>query len=284
MTVDVDAGSLAAERKASPVREVIYRHAFLVRLTHWLNALAIVFMLGTGLSIFNAHPHLYWGVRGDEYDRPVVSIQAYNTVHGVRGLTQVGPITVDTTGVLGWSMTQGQWASRAWPSWITIPSFQDLADARRWHFFVAWTLVANGIVYGLWALFSGHAWRDLRPTRADLKSIPRSIIDHIKLKHPAGEAAKRYNVLQRFAYIGVIALIAGMVATGLTMSPGVDAAAPWLLDLFGGRQSARTLHFAFASLIVLFVLVHLTEVVLAGPLNEVRSMITGRYAVPPEHD
>jgi thiosulfate reductase cytochrome b subunit len=284
MTVDVDAGSLAAERKASPVREVIYRHAFLVRLTHWLNALAIVFMLGTGLSIFNAHPHLYWGVRGDEYDRPVVSIQAYNTVHGVRGLTQVGPITVDTTGVLGWSMTQGQWASRAWPSWITIPSFQDLADARRWHFFVAWTLVANGIVYGLWALFSGHAWRDLRPTRADLKSIPRSIIDHIKLKHPAGEAAKRYNVLQRLAYIGVIALIAGMVATGLTMSPGVDAAAPWLLDLFGGRQSARTLHFAFASLIVLFVLVHLTEVVLAGPLNEVRSMITGRYAVPPEHD
>ena len=284
MTVDVDAGSLAAERKASPVREVIYRHAFLVRLTHWLNALAIVFMLGTGLSIFNAHPHLYWGVRGDEYDRPVVSIQAYNTVHGVRGLTQVGPITVDTTGVLGWSMTQGQWASRAWPSWITIPSFQDLADARRWHFFVAWTLVANGIVYGLWALFSGHAWRDLRPTRADLKSIPRSIIDHIKLKHPAGEAAKRYNVLQRLAYIGVIALIAGMVATGLTMSPGVDAAATWLLDLFGGRQSARTLHFAFASLIVLFVLVHLTEVVLAGPLNEVRSMITGRYAVPPEHD
>ena len=284
MTVDVDAGSLAAERKASPVREVIYRHAFLVRLTHWLNALAIVFMLGTGLSIFNAHPHLYWGVRGDEYDRPVVSIQAYNTVHGVRGLTQVGPITVDTTGVLGWSMTQGQWASRAWPSWITIPSFQDLADARRWHFFVAWTLVANGIVYGLWALFSGHAWRDLRPTRADLKSIPRSIIDHIKLKHPAGEAAKRYNVLQRLAYIGVIALIAGMVATGRTMSPGVDAAAPWLLDLFGGRQSARTLHFAFASLIVLFVLVHLTEVVLAGPLNEVRSMITGRYAVPPEHD
>ena len=284
MSVATGARPDVTPRTARAPREVIYRHTFLVRLTHWFNALAIVIMIGSGLNIFNAHPHLYWGVRGDEYDRPVVSIQAYNTVHGVRGLTQVGPITVDTTGVLGWSMTQGQWASRAWPSWITIPSFQDLADARRWHFFVAWTLVANGIVYGLWALFSGHAWRDLRPTRADLKSIPRSIIDHIKLKHPAGEAAKRYNVLQRLAYIGVIALIAGMVATGLTMSPGVDAAAPWLLDLFGGRQSARTLHFVFASLIVLFVLVHLTEVVLAGPLNEVRSMITGRYAVPPEHD
>jgi thiosulfate reductase cytochrome b subunit len=74
-----------------------------------------------------------------------------------------------------------------------------------------------------------------------------------------------------------------MVLTGLGLSPGFDAFAPWLLQLLGGRQSARTLHFAFASLIVLFVVVHLLEVVLAGPINEVRSMITGRYAVPPEH-
>jgi thiosulfate reductase cytochrome b subunit len=284
MTTDVGGAPLAAARPARRAREVIYRHAFLVRLTHWLNALAIVFMIGTGLSIFNAHPRLYWGVRGDEYDRPLISIQPHVTARGVRGLTQVGPVTVDTTGVLGWSKVDGQWAARAWPSWITIPSFQDLADARRWHFLVAWLLVANGLVYGLWALVSGHARRDLLPTRADLKSIPRSVIDHLKLKHPTGEAAKRYNVLQRLAYIGVITLIAGMVATGLTMSPGVDAAAPWLVDLFGGRQSARTLHFVFASLIVLFVLVHVTEVILAGPLNEVRSMITGRYAVPKEHD
>jgi thiosulfate reductase cytochrome b subunit len=284
MTTDVGAAPIAASLQARQPREVIYRHAFLVRLTHWLNALAIVFMIGTGLSIFNAHPRLYWGVRGDEYDAPVVSIQAHVTPHGVRGLTQIGPIRLDTTGVLGWSKAQGRWAPRAWPSWITIPSFQDLADARRWHFLVGWMLVGNATVYGLWALLSGHARRDLLPTRADFKSIPRSVVDHIKLKHPTGEAAKRYNVLQRLAYIGVITLIGGMVATGLTMSPGVDAAAPWLLDLFGGRQSARTLHFVFASLIVLFVVVHLTEVVLAGPLNEIRSMITGRYAVPKEHD
>jgi thiosulfate reductase cytochrome b subunit len=75
-----------------------------------------------------------------------------------------------------------------------------------------------------------------------------------------------------------------MVATGLSMSPGVDAAAPWLVELFAGRQSARTLHFIFAALIVLFILVHLTEVVLAGPFNEIRSMLTGRYALPKEHD
>jgi thiosulfate reductase cytochrome b subunit len=109
-------------------------------------------------------------------------------------------------------------------------------------------------------------------------------MDHIRLRHPTGEAAKRYNVLQRFAYLGLIALVIGMVTTGLTMSPGFDAFAPWLLDLCGGRQSARSLHFIFASLITAFIIVHLIEVVLAGPVNEIRSMITGRYAVPQEHE
>ena len=103
------------------------------------------------------------------------------------------------------------------------------------------------------------------------------------LKHPTGEAAKRYNVLQRLAYLGVILLITVMVLTGLTMSPGFDAFFPWLLDLFGGRQTARSIHFISASLIVLFIIVHLVEVVLAGPINEVRSMLTGRYVVPKEH-
>ena len=104
----------------------------------------------------------------------------------------------------------------------------------------------------------------------------------MKLKHPAGAAAKRYNPLQRLAYMGVIVLITLMVLTGLTMSPGFDAVCPWLLEVFGGRQSARSIHFIGASLIVLLVLVHLIEVVLAGPINEVRSMLTGRYVVPEE--
>ena len=124
--------------------------------------------------------------------------------------------------------------------------------------------------------------RDLWPTLGDLKAIPRSVWEHVRLKHPTGDAAKRYNVLQRLAYLGLIMLVLGMVATGLTMSPGFDAFAPGLLELFGGRQSARTLHFVCASLITGFIVVHLAEVVLAGPINEVRSMITGRYAVPPD--
>jgi thiosulfate reductase cytochrome b subunit len=266
-------------------REIIYRHTFLVRVAHWVNAIAIFLMIGSGLNIFNAHPALYWGQKGDVYDRPFLSIgSAPGGPGGMHGITQLGPIKLVTTHVLGWSQSHGHWIDRAWPAWITVPSFQDLADARHWHFLFAWILVANGLVYLVWSLCIRHVQRDLWPTWRDLKSIPRSILDHLQLKHPKGEDAKRYNVLQRLAYLGVMTLVAGMVATGLTLSPGMDAFAPGLLDLFGGRQSARSLHFIFASLITLFIFVHVVEVFLAGPINEIRCMITGRYAVPPEHD
>lgn len=267
-----------------PRGEVFYRHRVAVRLAHWINAFCILLLLASGLNIFNAHPRLYWGKYGADTDMPFISIQAYDTPQGTRGITQVGPWHFDTTGVLGWSKYMGEDMNRAWPAWLTIPSYQDLADARHWHFIFAWLLAINGLLYLVWSVTVRHIQRDIWPTRADLKSIPRSILDHILLRHPVGEAAKRYNVLQRFAYLGVILLITLMVLTGLTMSPGFDAFFPWLLDLFGGRQSARTIHFLSASLIVLFVVVHLVEVVLAGPINEIRSMLTGNYVVPKGHD
>jgi thiosulfate reductase cytochrome b subunit len=287
--MSVDASDLAAVPRGPTVRparrrpEVIYRHTFLVRLTHWLNAMAIFIMIGSGLNIFNAHPHLYWGQKGSELDRPFLSIGAVRSAHGLRGVTVIGPVRLDTTGLLGISKDEGQQIFKAWPSWLTLPGNQDLANARHWHLLFAWVLAANGLAYLAWSLISRHLQRDLWPTPADLRSIPRSVLDHLRLRHPTGEAAKRYNVLQRLAYLGLITLVVLMVATGLTMSPGIDAFAPWLLTLFDGRQSARSIHFFCAAGIVLFIVVHLVEVVLAGPLNEVRSMITGRYAVPPDH-
>ncbi|HVZ28073.1 MAG TPA: cytochrome b/b6 domain-containing protein [Rhizomicrobium sp.] len=267
-----------------PVR--FYRHAALVRLTHWINALCILFLVGSGLNIFNAHPHLYWGKYGADAqppDQAFFSITAFFGPAGTRGITQIGPWQFDTTGILGWSKANGHYADRGWPEWLTIPSFQDLADARHWHFLFASILVLNGLIYLVWSLKRRHIQRDIWPTSADLKMIPRAIIDHLKLKHPMGEAARRYNPLQRLAYLAVIGLITLMVLTGLTMSPGFDTFFPWMLDLFGGRQSARSLHFISASLIVLFVIVHVTEVMLAGPVNEIRSMITGWFTLPQEH-
>ncbi len=282
MVVEVaEADGRPAEPRVSP--DVVYRHAALVRLTHWLNALCIFILIGTGLNIFNAHPNLYWGSKGADFDPPFLSIFAAPTGGGaMHGFLKVAGVTLDTTGVLGWSHSVGRMA-RAFPSWITIPGVVDLADARHWHFFFAWVLVVNGLVYLLWSLASRHLGRDLWPTLADLRAIPRSAVDHLRLRHPTGEAALRFNVLQRLAYLGLILAVTGMVFTGLCMSPGVNAAAPWMLELAGGRQSARTLHFIFAGLIVLFIIVHLIEVVLAGPLNEIGSMITGRYRLPREH-
>ncbi|HEY1877079.1 MAG TPA: cytochrome b/b6 domain-containing protein, partial [Rhizomicrobium sp.] len=233
--------------------EGFYRHRVPVRLAHWINALCILFLLASGLNIFNAHPRLYWGMYGADADRAFFSLSAADSPAGTVGITQVGPWHFNTTGVLGWSVADGDFQNRGWPEWLTIPGFQDLADARHWHFLFAWILAANGLAYLVYSLYVRHIQKDIWPTRADIRAIPRSILDHIKLKHPTGDAARRYNVLQRLAYLGVIFLICLMVLTGLTMSPGFDAFFPWLLDLFGGRQSARSIHFISACLIVLFV-------------------------------
>src|SRR5882672_10008145 len=150
---------------------------------------------------------------------------------------------------------------------------------------MAWLFVINGAIYLLFGLFTGHFRRDLAPAAGELR--PRHILsdiwDHVRLRHPRGEAAKRYNVLQKLTYLVVIfVLLPAIVLTGLTMSPAVTAALPFLFDLFGGRQSARTIHFLAADLIVLFVLVHVVEMFVTGLFNNMRSMITGRYAILPE--
>lgn len=178
--------------------------------------------------------------------------------------------------------SDGQLEALGFPSWITLPSYRDLATGRRWHFFFAWLLVLNGIGYLAYSTWSGHFRKDLIPTRPQLRNIGHDIVEHVRLRFPKGEEARHYNVLQKLAYLGVVfVLLPLVVLSGLTMSPGLDAAFPFLLDFFGGRQSARTVHFLCASGIVLFVIVHLAMVVLSGAWNNLRSMITGRYRIEP---
>jgi Ni/Fe-hydrogenase b-type cytochrome subunit len=275
----------AAVAPASPEGYLYYRHALAVRVMHWINVIAMTILLMSGLNIFDAHSALYWGKSSYTGAGPIFAIGARMNANGdAHGVTRVFGREFDTTGVLGVSKDRdGDVMGRSFPWWLTIPDNRWLSMARSWHFFFAWVLVLNGIAYVAWSIASRHLARDLAPDRTELRSIGQSIRDHLRFRHPTGEAAKRYNVLQRLAYLGVGLLIVLMVLTGLTMSPGFDAFFPWLLDLFGGRQTARSLHFISASLIVLFIVVHLVEVLLAGPINEVRSMLTGRYVVPKEH-
>jgi thiosulfate reductase cytochrome b subunit len=266
---------------------VVYRHTGATRILHWINALSVFMVLMSGLQIFNAHPRLHWGNFGANDDAALLEMGAERTAdHQLIGVVLIGHTELRTTGVLGVSAgPTGNPTIRGFPRWATIPSYQDLASGRRWHFFFAWILVINSFIYLIVSLMRRHVQRDLMPTRSELSMshFLHEIWDHARLRFPRGEAARGYNLLQKLSYLGVIfALGPIMLGTGLTMSPGFDAAAPWLLELFGGRQSARTIHFIAAMLIVLFILIHLSMVVLAGPFNEVRSMITGRYRLPRE--
>ncbi len=266
---------------------MFYRHRLPVRIMHWTNAISFIMMLMTGLAIFNAHPHLYWG-QASHFDTPLLSIDAEDGPDGLpHGRTTIGEHVFDTDGVLGASRVKNDITptERAFPSWATIPGRQSLAYARNWHFAFAWIFVLNGLAYIGYAIASGHLRRDMLPTVAELRGIGRSLLDHVCLRHPTGEAAKRYNVLQNLAYLVVIfALLPLIVVAGCAMSPRLDAMfnGGWI-ELLGGRQSARTLHFIAAFSLLAFLLVHLFEVLITGLWNNLRSMITGYYRVPPEH-
>jgi len=262
--------------------DFVYRHRWPTRLWHWLNALTVFVLLMSGFMIFNAHPRLYWGEYGANADTPWLQIGGDRE----RGHIVIGPLDIPTTGVLGhWYDSNGNLQNRAFPGWATIPGHYDLAGARSWHFLFAWLLFIPGLLFWMISFLNRHVQRDLAPKRHELapRHVWQDVKDHARLRFPTGAKARDYNVLQKFSYLSVIFLFLPlMVLTGLTMSPAMNAAWPWLLDLFGGRQSARSIHFIVAMLLLGFILVHLIMIVLAGPINEIRSMITGRYRLPKE--
>ena len=265
--------------------EVIYRHSGAVRLTHWVNALVLLVLLMSGLQIFNAHPALYLGAQSDFAD-PVLAMGAARQGENIKGVTTVLGHSFDTTGVFGVAGdAENGFEERGFPWSVTLPGRRDLATGRRWHFFFAWLFLLNGLAYLIWSLASGHLGRDLAPSGKELKHIGASIWQHVRLKFPKGEEAKRYNVLQKLTYLLVaLILLPAMLLTGLAMSPAMDAAFPVLLDMFGGRQSARTIHFIAAGGIVIFAVVHVVMVLITGVWNNLRSMITGRYVIEPAEE
>jgi thiosulfate reductase cytochrome b subunit len=252
---------------------------------HWINVIAFVVMLMSGLMIFNAHPMLNWGDQSYGGAPEVLSIHAYRDGRGgLRGETTVFGLSFDTTGVFGVAPNvRGIDSPYAFPHWQTIPSTYSLAAARRWHFFFMWVFIVNGLAYVIWSLATRHLSGDLAPTRRDFASIWQSIKDHARFAHAKGEAARNYNVLQKLTYLSVIFVwLPLVILMGLAMSPALDALLPGWVDLFGGRQSARTLHFVAAAVLVAFTALHVFLVVTTGLWNNMRSMITGAYRIESE--
>ena len=270
-------GMIVNDRSASASdARLIYRQDVTTRVTHWVWAIAMFFLLLSGLQIFNARPNLYIGQEsGFGYENSILDIYALSREGGPVGQTKIFGQTFDTTGVLGVSGSAERPSFTAFPGWATIPSFRDLGTGRVVHFFFAWILVGTLFMWLVNAISTGHLWRDIVLKPRDIRELPKDIVDHIRLRFTHG---KSYSPLQKVAYFGVFVIAFPLIIlTGLTMSPGMDAAWPWLLDLFGGRQTARTIHFFAMLALVLFFVVHIIMVVLAGPINELRSMITGYY-------
>ena len=264
--------------------DLVDRHRLATRLWHWVNVVALVVMVMSGLMIFNAHPRLYWGQYGANPDHAWFEIGS----RGDEGFARLGAAEVATTGVLGvWRDEAGAVQRRAFPHWATIPSSYSLADARIWHLAFAWLLALGLLAFMVASLFNRHFKRDLTIRRAEIRPshLWADIEDHARLRFPTGAAALRYNILQKISYAAVIFLLLPLVIlTGLTMSPALTSGWAWLLDLFGGRQSARSLHFLAMVGLILFAVVHIAMVLLAGPFNEVRSMVSGRYRLPRERE
>ena len=263
---------------------LVKRHSVVVRLTHWITVLCLTTLLMSGLQIFNARPQLDFGIKTD-FDHPPVAIDSDEVNGKARGYVRIGDHRFDTTGVLGLSNVEGKPTARAFPSWATLPGEQDLGTGRAIHFVFAWLFVATGLVYLVWGFATRHFRRDFVPSRTQWRHIGGEIIDHARLRFPKGEKARQYNAIQKITYFLVaFVLLPLLVVAGWTMSPGLDAAFPFLLHIFGGRQTARSIHFIAAFGLVLFVLVHVALVLLSGLFNNMRSMITGWYDIGQERE
>ena len=234
--------------------DLVNRHRLFTRVWHWVNAVTIFVMLMSGLMISNAHPRLYWGQYGANFDQPWLDLNHY--LPGGR-----------------------------FPGWATIPTGYNLALARHWHLAFAWVLAFGFLTYLIVSLLNKHIARDLSLKKGELapRHLIEEVVHHAQLKFPTGAAALSYNTLQKLTYILVLfGLFPMLILTGMCLSPGLSPLTGWAIDLFGGRATARSVHFICAGGIALFIVVHLTLVVLAGPYNEIRSMITGKFRVP--HD
>jgi thiosulfate reductase cytochrome b subunit len=243
-----DSACIPSAVSAVPVTTVASRHSALVRVTHWITTLCFLALLVTGAEIVISHPRFYWGETGNDLTSPLFKLP----IPASRALvpTGYGYVLPDQN---GWS--------------------------RYLHFQSAWVVVLTGLLYIISSFFTGHLRKDLLPDGADLswRAFSTKIASRLRFKRPSAAEAWSYNLLQRISYVFVIFVLFPLVIwTGLAMSPAFVSAVPATVNLLGGQQSARTLHFFVSLALLLFVLIHVVMVFIAGFWSRMRAMITGR--------
>jgi len=249
--------AVASPPKSETPRQVGPRHSAVVRVTHWLTVVAFLALLITGGEIVISHPRFYWGEVGNVMTRPLFTIPIASSRDTVpTGYNYVMP---DQN---GWS--------------------------RYLHFEAAWVAVLTGLVYLVYGLWTRHFRSNLLPVKGERswggywRAFRGVFARYFRRAPPDAADARSYNVVQRTAYLAVIFVLFPLVIwTGLAMSPAFTAAVPESVILLGGRQSARTIHFFVSGLLLLFLIVHVTMIAMAGFWSRMRAMITGRAEAAP---
>jgi len=238
----------------APVTKLAPRHSAFVRVTHWITALCFFALLVTGIEIVISHPRFYWGETGNVLTKPLFQLPIPSSRKTVpTGYNYVLP---DQN---GWS--------------------------RALHFEAAWLAVLTGLLYVIAGLVTRHFRKNLLPSKADLswRALLTSFAKPLRWQRPSATEAYSYNGLQRLTYLFVIFVLFPLVIwSGLAMSLGFISAFPWAVNLLGGRQSARTIHFFVSLALVLFLFVHVLMVSLAGFWARTAAMITGHLRAPKE--
>jgi thiosulfate reductase cytochrome b subunit len=256
--------TLTAEARTGQERTVgVERHARWVRLSHWILTASVLTLAVSGVVILMAHPRLYWGEAGNDLTPALLELPiSRNFRHG--GWGEAAPFFDRAGSPVSASRTYDIFNQNGW--------------GRSLHFLAAWCLVLPGAGYLAAGLLGGHFRAHFWPTSKELspRRIWSDVVDHLRLRVPKAGEAPHYGLLQKWAYSLVVFVAAPLiVVTGLTMSPTVTAALPFLLRLFGGYQSARTLHFSTFAALLLFLLVHIAMVIVSGFRRQIRSMTTG---------
>jgi thiosulfate reductase cytochrome b subunit len=222
----------------------VHRHSLNARICHWVSVISFFYLVYSGVMIFLHFPELYWGK---------VGFQGYPAIFRLED----------------WGI-----------SWERAEELGDRRWGRSYHYLFAWVFVLNGLVYLAWNLWQKKYRSKMLPSREQLTSdhLTGEIRNKLAFRRPGTTATDKYNVLQKISYLLVLfVMFPFMIISGLAQMPAFTAIAPELIDMFGGRQTARTLHVICTILMLLFVAVHLLEIALAGAVPRIRSMITGKF-------
>ncbi|MDQ2662551.1 MAG: cytochrome b/b6 domain-containing protein [Candidatus Eremiobacteraeota bacterium] len=251
----------------------VYRHSVVTRITHWAFFLAFMALVSSGLQVFNAAPYL----DASDKSNPARRVLSFDSPRDGIGTTTIFGHTIKTTGLFGWTADgMGGSTARAFPSWLTIPAEQSLADGRRWHFFFAYVMIVCGIAYVIWGLRRKNV-REMFLRRSDLPKLWPMQAYYFRLRQEPPEHGT-YNPLQKLAYTLVVFVFApAIVISGIALSPGYDAFLHPITSLFGGRQFARLWHFVAMVALIGFFVTHIILVATQGVVNQLRSMITGWF-------